>query len=118
MTELGLEYSLAEYSGDINGKMVYPYFVGDYTEIESFSEDGLQESTFRLNGFSRDTWLTLETAREKIENRFNRISGDVVMVEDGSAVAIFYANALIIPTGDAELKRMQINLKVQEWKVN
>ena len=80
------------------------------------TEDGLQESTFILNGWTRNTWLELEQAKEKIGNYFNRISGKRVIVEDGSAVAIFYANSLVIPTGDAELKRIEIHLTVKEWK--
>lgn len=40
------------------------------------------------------------------------------MVEDGSAVAIFYAGSIIVPTGDGELKSIQINLHIKEWKVN
>ena len=39
------------------------------------------------------------------------------MADDGSAVAIFYDSALIIPKEDAELKSVQINLSVQEWSV-
>lgn len=115
MEALGIEYALGVYEAD---PVVYPYFVGEYQETEPFSESGLQESTFMLNGFSRDTWLTLEEAKAKIEHYFNKISGKIVMVDDGSAVAIFYSNALIVPTGDAELKRIQINLHVKEWSVN
>lgn len=114
MKSLGIEYGLGVYE---KTPVVYPYFVGEYQEIEPSSESGLQESTFMLNGFSRDTWMTLEDAKEKIENYFNKISGKVVMVDDGSAVAIFYSNSLIVPTGDAELKRIQINLQVKEWSV-
>lgn len=115
MFTLGIEYDLGTYTGN---PVKYPYFVGEYTETESFSEDGLQESTFLLNGFSRDTWLTLEDAKEKIANYFNRVSGKTVITENGSGVAIFYANAMIVPTGDAELKRIQINLSIKEWKVD
>lgn len=114
MKSLGLEYGLGVYE---KSPAVYPYFVGEYQEIEPNTESGLQESSFILNGFSRDTWLTLEDAKEKIENYFNKVSGKIVMVDDGSAVAIFYANSLIVPTGDAELKRIQINLQVKEWSV-
>ena len=39
------------------------------------------------------------------------------MADDGSAVAIFYENALVIPKEDADLKSIQINLSVQEWSV-
>lgn len=115
MEALGIEYDFGVYEADT---VVYPYFVGEYQETEPISESGLQESTFILNGFSRDTWLTLEEAKSKIEKYFNKISGKIVMVDDGSAVAIFYSNALIVPTGDAELKRIQINLHVKEWSVN
>ena len=81
------------------------------------SEDGLQEATFILKGWTRGKWLDLEAAKEKIENYFDKISGKKVIAEDGSAVAIFYAHSLVIPTGDAELKRIDINLSVKEWKV-
>lgn len=118
MKSLGLEYGFGEYSGNANGKIVYPYFVGEYTETEPFTEDGLQETTFMLNGFSRGSWLELENAKEAIEKHFNQTSGRVGITGSGSAVAIFYASALIVPTGDAELKRIQINLSIKEWKVN
>lgn len=114
MEALGIEYAFGVYEGN---PVVYPYFVGEYTETESTTEDGLQESTFMLTGFSRDTWLTLETAKERIENYFNRVSGKTVITDSGSGVAIFYAHSLIVPTGDAELKSIQINLSIKEWKV-
>ena len=115
MTSLGIEYDFVTYS---KNPVVYPYFVGEYQEMESMTEDGLQECTFILTGFTRDSWLTLEEAKEKIENYFNKVSGYTVITDNGSGVAVFYADALIVPTGDAELKSIQINLKVKEWKVN
>jgi hypothetical protein len=115
MTELGLEYEFGEYTKE---PIVYPYFVGEYTETEPMTEDGLQETTFMLSGFSRGTWLTLENAKAKIENYFNKVYGKTVMVGDGSAVAVFYGNSLIVPTGDEELKKIQINLQCKEWKVS
>ena len=118
MSFLELEYGFAEYAGNENGKIVYPYFVGEYQEAESFTEDGLQEMVFLLTGFTRGSWLELEEAKEKIEKHFNKVSGRVGITSSGSAVAIFYAHSLIVPTGDAELKSIQINLNVKEWKVN
>lgn len=114
MDSLGIEYGFVTYEGN---PIVYPYFVGEYTETESTTEDGLQETTFMLTGFSRDTWLTLEDARERIENYFNRVSGKTVITDNGSAAAIFYAHSMIVPTGDAELKSIQINLSIKEWRV-
>ena len=115
MREIGVEYAFAVYEKD---PVVYPYFVGEYTETPPTTEDGLQETTIMLNGFHRGSWLELEDAKEKIEKHFNRVSGHTVIAEDHSAVAIFYEGSLVVPTGDAELKRVQINLKAKEWKVN
>lgn len=117
MTALGVEYDFGEYSGNVDGEIVYPYFVGEYTETEMSDESGLQESTFLLTGFSRGSWLELEDAKERIEKQFNRVSGKIGITDSGSAVAIFYAHSLIVPTGDAELKSIQINLSIKEWKV-
>jgi len=118
MDALGIEYGFGEYSGNEEGVIVYPYFVGEYTETEMFDESGLQESTFLLTGFSRGSWLELENAKERIEKQFNRVSGRIGITEIGSAVVICYSHALIVPTGDAELKSIQINLSIKEWKVN
>lgn len=115
MEEMGLEYEFGTYNGN---PVKYPYWVGEYQEFEAITEDGLHESTFVLNGFSRDSWKTLELAKAKIENYFGRVSGKTAIVSNGSGVAVFYSDAMIVPTGDAELKRMQINLNVKEWKVN
>jgi hypothetical protein len=114
MNALGINYSFMEW----NGKPAYPYFVGEYQESPSLNEDGLQESTFLLTGFSRESWLALEDAKERIETYFSKVGGRTVIAESGSAVAVFYSNSLVIPTGDAELKKIQINLIVKEWKVN
>ena len=118
MEALGIEYAFGEYEGNDKGKVVYPYFVGEYTESEPMTEDGLHEMTFLLSGFSRGSWLTLEDAKERIERYFNMNSGKTVITESGSGVAVSYAGSLIVPTGDAELKKIQINLHIKEWKVN
>lgn len=118
MKSLGIAYGFGSYAGNVAGKIVYPYFVGEYTESAPLNEDGLQTATIMLTGFHRGTWEELETVKAKIENYFNKVSGKTVMADDGSAVAIFYDSALIIPKEDAELKSVQINLSVQEWSVN
>ena len=120
MSSLGLEYGFGDYSGDANGKFVYPYFVGEYTETEPTTEDGLQEATFILTGFSRgeDARFDLEEAKEKIRKHFNPVHGRTGITSNGSAVALFYAGAFPVPKEDAELKSIQINLTIKEWMVN
>ena len=118
MESMELKYGFMEYR--ISGPDPLPktYFTGEYQETESFSEDGLQETQFILNGFSREPWIRLEDAKEKIRKYFNNVTGKTVITDEGSAVAVFYGNSLVIPTGDAELKRIQINLTIKEWSVN
>lgn len=122
MTELGLNYGFIEYRIPLNEdgeeELVYPYFTGEYQEIEPMNEDGMQESTFIINGFTRTTWQELEEAKKKISNYFNKVGGKTVIADDGTAVAVFYSNSFIVPTGDYELKRIQINLIIKEWSVN
>lgn len=116
MDSMGIEYDFGRF-----GKYPIPetYFVGEYAEDEPLTEDGLQETAFLLTGFSRsESWLTLENAREQIERYFGKVSGKTVITDDGSGVAVFYADTEIVPTGDAELKSIKINLHVKEWSVN
>ena len=113
MADMGIEYSLATYKGD-----KYPYFTGEYQEVPQEQEDGLQDTTFILNGFSRTTLGELESAKAKIKKKFHPIDGYIVTTPTGDVVAIFYEQSLVISTGDAEFKRLQINLSVKEWSVN
>ena len=113
MAAIGMNYEYQEWTDD----PVYPYFTGEYQEFEPLNEDGMQETSFILTGFTRGSYSDLEAAREKIEKKFNPISGYKVSTDD-SVVAIFYALALSnVPTGDAKLKKIQINLTIKEWKV-
>lgn len=111
LTNAGINYEFGEWTSDIK----YPYFTGEYQESPAVTEDRLQEATFILNGFSRGSYTDLEQAREIIENLFTY---STAILENGSGVSIEYDGALIVPTDDAELKRIQINLSIKEWSVN
>lgn len=115
MSALNLNYGFITYD---TKPIVYPYFVGEYTETEGFTEDGLQEATFMLTGFSRGSgaWLTLENAKQSIENYFTR-EGKTFTAADGSIAVIMYGYSFPVPKEDAELKSIQINLTIKEWKV-
>lgn len=113
MSDMGLNYAFMEWKDE----PAFPFFVGEYQESPSLTEDGLQETTFILTGFSRGTWQELEQVKEKIEKYFSKVSGKTVITEQGSAVAVFYSHSLVVPTEDAEMKRIEINLDVKEWKV-
>lgn len=117
MDALGLLYAFGEYRVKDDEEIPATYFVGEYQEIEPLNEDGMQETSFMITGFSRESWYALERAKESI-NKYFGVSGKTVIADNGTAVAIFYASSLVVPTGDAELKRLQINLTIKEWSVN
>ena len=111
LTQAGINYEYGEWNSTVR----YPYFVGSYNEYEPTEEDGLHEADFTLDGFSRGSWIALENAKETIEQAFYDCTS---ILDNNSGVDISYGGALIVPTGDAELKRIQITLKIKEWKVN
>ena len=116
MKELDINYQFKKW----RGHPIYPYFVGSYQEVTTAGEDGMQETSFILTGFARsdgnvDGVLVLEEAKEKIEAYFKSFG---VVNAGGTAVAIFYANTFgDLPTGDAELEKIEINLTIKEWSV-
>lgn len=97
----------------------YPYFVGEYNETEPTTESGEQDKTFILTGWGRGkaARTKLEEMKEKIKQAFPEIGGKQAILDDGSAVVIFYGSAFYIPTGEAELYSIQINLSIKLWKV-
>lgn len=115
LTSAGISYEFGEWTSDL----VYPYWTGEYHELEQRNEDGMNETTFILTGWTRDSYIALEQDKEKIMNQFHQRDGLRVTADDGSVVAIFYVSSIGgIPTGDAELKKIEVNLTVKEWKVN
>lgn len=112
LDSLNINYQFGEWS---TNPVPDPYFVGEYTESESLTreEDGLQEITFMLTGTGTN-WLALEQAKASIENNISKTA----ILPNGNGIAVFYAGSLIVPTGDTELKRIQINLNIKEWSVN
>ncbi len=106
----GINYAFLRW----NAKIVYPYFIGEYSETEPTEEDQHHEYTFIITGFTRGSWAELEDAKEKIENLFNT---HVATLPNGSAVVISYSGAFPIPLEEGELKKIQINVNIQEWRV-
>lgn len=114
LEEINVDYEFGQWT---TSPVPEPYFIGEYSESPPMDESGLQETTFIITGTAR-TWFLLEQEKTKIENLFSKVGGLTAILENHSGVAIFYENAFNVPTGDAELKRIQINLLVKEWSVN
>lgn len=111
MDVLGIPYELNEWTSDVT----YPYFVGEVTEEPTITEDGAEESDILLTGFNRGDYITLEQAKEKIKAHFSPLHGLRAQTGSGS-IAVFFDGSFPIPTGEAGLKKIQINLKIREWK--
>lgn len=95
------------------------YFVGEPNEavMTTMEEDGRQDSTLMLRGFSRldgTAWRVLHQDAETIRKNLPQTA----ILPDGTGVAVFYAGATPVPTGDAQLKSIKINLDIKEWSVN
>lgn len=112
METIGIPYEFGEWTSSV----VYPYFVGEITEDPVTTEDGHEESTLILTGFHRGKMIDLLRAMEKIKAHFCPFSGLRGRTDSGSAIAVFFDGYFVIPSGEADLKKIQINLKIHTWK--
>lgn len=110
LTNQGINYVFMRWEGEIK----YPYFVGEYNEINTTEENRFHEYSFTITGFTRSTWQDLEEVKNKIERLFE---SHTTILENGSGVIISYNGAFPIPIDEGELKKIQINLTIQEWRV-
>jgi hypothetical protein len=111
MAGIAVNYELGEWTSDIQ----YPYFVGEFTEEPITTEDGAEETTLILSGFNRGKYIALEEAKKKIKKHFPAIEGLRASIDSG-AIAVFFDGAFPIPTGESGFKRIEIRLKIKEWK--
>lgn len=111
MTAISIPYEFGEWQSPVK----YPYYVGEITEEPTITEDGLEEYTLMLTGFHRGKYLDLEKDKAKIKNHFDPIYGLRGKIDNGAIVA-YFDGAFYVPSGEASLKKIQINLKIQVWK--
>ena len=112
MATIGIPYEFDEWTSRDSGL----YFVGEITEELTTTEDGYEESTMILTGFHRGKMIDLLRAKERIKAHFCPISGLRGQTDSGSAIAVFYDGFFTVPSGEASLKKIQINLKIHTWK--
>lgn len=112
MEEIGVPYQFGNWEGPLPEEY---YCIADgYIEPPSpyKTESGKTEATLYLRLYTRKNVLVLEQAKELIEKTFALTA----ILDDGSAVAIFYDGSQITPTGDNAWIAMKINLNIQEWR--
>lgn len=119
-----------EYINDLFNKLKIPYefmewstnipetfWIGEYQEITSLNEDGMEEGTFILTGTTTKSFLELERVKEKVKNTISNC-GFTDIMKSGSGISITYSNAFPIPSVEFGVHRLQITLNIKEWRVN
>ncbi|MBO5957545.1 MAG: hypothetical protein J6Q39_08320 [Bacteroidales bacterium] len=92
------------------------YWVGEWTEVPTLTEDGKEEYTFILTGTTRGEWSDLEADKDRIKEHFPSVGGFRCQKDNGDVIIVFFNGSFPVPTGEMGLKRMQINLDVMVWK--
>lgn len=91
------------------------YFVGESNELTMtrLEEDGQQDSTMILRGFTRREWGLLWKDAETIRKNLPQTA----ILPDGTGIAVFYAGSSPAYTGDESVKSIKTNLDIKEWSV-
>ena len=99
-------------------KVVYPYWIGEYSEIPSNAEDGFGEDTMMITGTTKGSVIDLENGKEILRKAFSTIKGYHAVLDSGTHILVFYDTATSIPTDGNDIIRLQVNLQIKSWKVN
>lgn len=111
MDMLSIHYAFMEWKS----KPPDRYHVGEPLEMTmtTMEEDGREDTTLILRGFTRGDWTLLLKDAETIKKNLPQTA----ILPDGTGIAVFYAGSQPVPTGDAELKSIKTNLDIKEWSV-
>lgn len=112
MKKLKLNYAFERWNKEVS----YPYFIGEYQETDGETEDGMEDISFIITGWDKGTTVGLLKTLEDIKVECPN-TGYRTITDSGSAIAIFFDKSFMVPTENAELKRIEINLKIKEWKM-
>lgn len=110
LKNIGVPYEFMRWTSTVTDR----YWVGEFTESPTITEDGYEEGTLILTGTTKGAWAVLMSDRAKIKDKFSPIGG--LRTFNNGAVVIYYDYAMPIPTGDDNLKRFQVNLRIKAWK--
>ena len=101
LESLNIPYEFMEWTSDIPET----YWVGEYQEIEPLNEDGMEEC-----------FLNLETVKELLKETLG-CDGITDIMKSGSGIAIMYVTAYPVPSVEFGIHRLEITLRIKEWKV-
>lgn len=111
LNSIGVPYEFMRWTSPVEDR----YWVGEYSETITDTEDGHEEGTLMLTGTTKTSWMVLMQDRVKIKDQFPK-EGGLRIPTDNGVVVFFYDNSFPVDTGEADLKRIQINLHIKMWK--
>lgn len=112
LNDIGIPYEFMRWTDSV---VPETYWIGEYTETATLTEDGYEEGTLLVTGTTQGSWIKMLQDTAKIKDHFPSICGLRTSTDNGTVV-IFYDNCIPVQTGQANLKRMQVNLRVKAWK--
>ena len=112
LESIGIPYAFGRWEDEPPDR----YWVGSCIEPESLTRDenGKQDTTLILQGYTRAGWLKLFQDKEKIEKH----ASQTAILPDGTGIAVSYESGEVVPVGDSDIVSMKVNLEIQEWRVN
>lgn len=111
LNSIGVPYEFMRWTSPVEDR----YWIGEYSETVTDSEYGYGEGTLILTGTTRNSWSVLMQDRKKIQDQFPTVGGLRTSTDNG-VVVFFYDNSFPTDTGEADLKRIQINIHIKMWK--
>lgn len=112
LESLGIPYEFMEWT---SVPVPNTYFVGQYNEVVSMDEGGQIDSDFILMGTTKEKYIALETVKEQIRSEFPDY-GLTQILSNGWGIAVMFDSAFPVPSIEEGIHRIQITLKVKEWK--
>lgn len=112
LRDIGMEYDFKQWN---DSEVPETYWIGDYLEIDTSNEYGLEECTFMVTGTTNREFLELERVKEKIKNAVSN-EGKTDILPSGSGIAMIYTGAQPLPSVEYGTHRIQIDLRIKEWR--
>lgn len=112
LDELEIPYEFMEWTST---PVPDTYWVSEYSETEPLFEDGSEESTLMLTGTTIKKYMELESVRQKLKEYFPTY-GKKAILDSGSGIVVMYSDSFPVPSIQEGVHRLQINLKIKEWR--
>lgn len=102
---MNIPYTFDEWDREIE----LPQFIGEISEVPTTDEDGKNEYSFILTGYAT-SYSELFTFAEQLRNKYK-----IPYIVD--KVVIKYDNMTTIDNGTEDLKQIQVNLTIKDWRM-